>query len=73
MIGSHPPFRIGQRVRASQRGIDALLFPGKKALRSGVVRAVDEWNCPTVLWDGRLTTDTYHPDFITVDKRRKRP
>ena len=64
MIGSRPPFRVGQKVRPSREGIAATLFKGKKALATGRVVKVDRFNCPTVLWEGRKTATSYHPDFI---------
>jgi hypothetical protein len=71
MFGSHK-FRIGERVRPSQEGKAACLFRGQKALQSGVVTKVDQFNCPTVLWDGRRTASGYHADFIMPDRRRKK-
>jgi hypothetical protein len=71
MIGRHK-FRIGQRVRPSPEGIRRNVFPGKKATRGGVVEKVDEFNSPTVLWDGRKTADGYHPDFIEPEPVARR-
>lgn len=65
-------FKVGQRVRPSKDGIEAHLFRGKKATRSGIVTFVDRWNCPTVLWEGRKTTAGYHPRFIAPDRRKQR-
>lgn len=70
MFGKHK-FRVGQRVRPSAEGIAALLFKGEKARISGVVMKVDQFNCPTVLWDERRTASGYHADFIAPDRRRK--
>ena len=64
--------RVGQRVRPSLRGIDANLFPGDKAERSGVIVKIDRSGFPKVLWDGLKTLLVYHPNFIDVDRRRKR-
>lgn len=63
MLGKHK-FRVGQRVKPSERGIAANLFSHRKAVRRGTVMAVDRFNSPTVLWDGRRSTSEYHPDFI---------
>jgi hypothetical protein len=63
MIGSRAPFKVGQRVKSSGEGNAATLFRGHEK-RRGTVKAVDKFNCPTVLWDGRKTTSSYHPDFI---------
>lgn len=70
MLGNHK-FRIGQRVRPSAEGISAHLFPKTRQQQSGIVQKVDEYNCPTVLWNGRKTASIYHPNFIDPDRRRK--
>ncbi len=72
MLGKHK-FRVGQRVRPSEEGIDARLFPKTRHGQSGIVTSVDEFNCPTVVWEGRKTPSSYHPDFIAPDRRRPRP
>jgi hypothetical protein len=59
-----PPFSVGQIVRPSTYGIQKTLFRGKKMGMLGKVTKVDEYNCPTILWDGRKTPKSYHPDFI---------
>lgn len=74
MIGKHR-FRVGQRVRPSRHGIEALLFTGSyrginKSEASGLVVAVDKFNSPTVLWSYRRTAASYHPNFISPDRRR---
>ena len=69
MLGKHK-FRIGQRVRPSEEGIKARIFPKTRQLQSGVVQKVDRFNCPTVLWNGRRTGSSYHPNFIEPDRRR---
>lgn len=66
MLGKHK-FHVGQRVRPSMAGVKAKVFPGRKAIRSGLIKKVDRFNSPTVLWDGRKTADGYHPDFIEPD------
>lgn len=72
MFGTHK-FRVGQRVRPSKIGIARPgMFAGHKAERGGTVTKVDEFNCPTVLWDGRKTAAGYHADFIAPDRRRKK-
>lgn len=73
---SAPKFRVGQRVRPSKYGIERNIFCGtyrgkRRADASGVVLRVDEFNSPTVLWDGRKTASSYFPGFITVDRRRQ--
>lgn len=77
MIGTRAPFVVGQRVRLSQYGKDSRIYSGKKAERHGTVTKVDEFNCPTVLWEGRRTATSYYPDFIdvispTTSKRRRK-
>lgn len=72
MIGKHK-FRKGQRVRPSAEGIDAFLFPKTRHNQSGVVLKVDEFNSPTVLWDGRKTGKRYYAGFIAPDRRRVKP
>jgi hypothetical protein len=60
--------KVGQRVRPSEQGIAANLFPDRKAASTGVVKYADYY--PTVLWDGRKSGESYHPDFIAIDRRR---
>ena len=69
-ITSQPPFRVGQKVKPSADGIVANLFPREKAKRIGVVTKVDQFNCPTVLWQGRKTATGYHPRFIAALRAR---
>jgi hypothetical protein len=69
MLGKYK-FRKGQRVRPSEEGIAALLFPKTRHGQSGIVIKVDKFNAPTVLWNGRTTASGYHPDFIAPDRRR---
>lgn len=69
MLGKHK-FHVRQRVRPSPEGIAALLFK-RESDRSGIVKKVDEFNCPTVRWDRRRTDIGYHADFIMPDRRRK--
>lgn len=69
MIGSRRPFKAGQRVRLSKMGVKALCYSGQKAMRIGTVIKVDQFNSPSVLWDGRRTSSAYHPDFIAVIKK----
>lgn len=71
MLGKHK-FRINQRVRPSAYGIERLVFPKTRHQQTGVVLKVDRFNCPTVLWEGRKTPYSYHPDFIAPDRRRKK-
>ena len=70
MFCPEKPFRVGQRERPSDDGKAQHLFAGKEK-RHGTVTAVDEYNCPTVLWDGRKTTSGYHPRFIDPVRPRK--
>jgi len=70
MLGKHK-FKVGQRVRPSEYGIAALVFPKTRHNQTGRVIAVDRFNSPSVLWDGRKTSASYHPDFIAPDRRRK--
>lgn len=65
-------FRIGQRVRPSDYGIERNLFPRHKHNQSGVVTKVDSFGCPTVKWDSRKTASGYYYGFIAADRRRKR-
>lgn len=69
MLGKHK-FRVGQKVRPSAEGIAANLFPKTRQKQSGVVRKVDRFNCPTVLWEGRRTSSSYHPRFIAPASAR---
>lgn len=63
MLGKHK-FTVGQRVRLSQYGKNGFLRPKTRRDNLGVVKSVDKWNSPTVLWDDRKTAASYHPDFI---------
>lgn len=68
MLGKHK-FKVGQRVRPSDEAIAAFIFPKTRHSQTGVVMKVDRFNAPSVLWDGRKCTRTYHPDFISPDRR----
>jgi len=70
MLGQYH-FREGQRVRPSTKGIRANIFLRTRHDQSGVVIKVDQFNCPTVLWEGRKKPISYHPDFIAPDRRKK--
>jgi hypothetical protein len=70
-VGTHR-FKVGQRVRPSAKAVAGYLFPKTRRNQSGVIKKVDKFNCPTVLWEGRKTPSSYHPDFIAPDRRRKR-
>lgn len=70
MLGKHK-FRVGQRVRLSERGLAANLLPKSRRGQSGVVVKVDLFNSPSVLWEWRKTASSYHPDFIAPDRRRR--
>ena len=70
MLGKHK-FRVGQRVRPSEEGIAARLFPKTRHEQSGIVTSVDRFNCPSVVWEGRKKPSEYHPAFISPDHRRK--
>jgi hypothetical protein len=76
MIGKYKigkyKFRVGQRVRLSDAGKKALVCPKTRWEQGGLVLKVDRFNSPTVLWDSRKTTSTYHPDFIEPDRRKVR-
>lgn len=65
-------FKKGQRVRPSAQGIASYVFTKTHVDQSGVIVKVDEFGCPTILWDGRKTPKSYHYDFITPDRRRFR-
>jgi hypothetical protein len=67
MLGNHQ-FRKGERVRPSATGIAACIFPKTRHRQRGIVTKVDKFNTPTVLWDGRKTASSYHPDFIEPDQ-----
>lgn len=71
-FGAHR-FRVGQRVRPSAVGVARKLFQKHKIRQSGIVQKVDEFNSPTVLWDGRKTHKGYHGSFIEPDRRRRPP
>ncbi len=67
-------FRVGQRVRPSQEGIEAHVFDGVyrgelRAKWSGVVIAVDRFNNATVKWDALKRAIRYAPCFIAMDRR----
>jgi hypothetical protein len=66
-------FKVGQRVRPSEYGKDHRIFSRTRLDQTGVVFKVDEYNCPTVLWEGRKTPKGYAPEFIAPDRRRYRP
>jgi hypothetical protein len=73
-IGSRKiKFVPGQRVRPSRNAIWANIFPRTRILQTGVVVRVDEFNCPSVLWEGRKTPKWYHPDYISLDGRSPTP
>lgn len=63
-------FKIGERVRPSEYGIHANLFPKTRHDQTGIVVKVDEFNCPTVRWEGRKTAIGYFSGFIAPDRRR---
>lgn len=65
-------FRVGQRVRPSQYGKDSCIFSKTRHDQTGIVTKVDEFNCPTVRWEGRKTTSGYFAGFIEPDRRRAR-
>lgn len=69
IIGKHK-FRVGQRVRPSKYGQDSCIFPKTRFDQSGVVLKVDQFNTPTVLWNGRKQARGYYPDFVEPDRRR---
>ena len=71
MIGKHK-FRVGQRVRPSQEGKIARIFPKSRAEQSGIVQKVDKFNSPTIVWDGFKTPKGYYAGFIEPDRRRNR-
>lgn len=71
MVQQHK-FRAGQRVRPSQYAKDCHIFPRTRFEQTGVVQKVDEFNSPTVLWDGRKTASGYFAGFIEPDRRRAR-
>ena len=71
MLGDYK-FKVGMRVRPSVEGIEALIFPGTRYFQTGIVTKVDEFNCPTVLWQGRKVARSYHPRFISRDYRRRK-
>lgn len=62
-------FRIGLRVRPSSYGISSNIFSKTRHKQSGVVTKVDEFNDPTVLWDGRKTPKRYYYGFVALDRR----
>lgn len=65
-------FKVGQRVRPSQYGKERYIFTKTRFEQTGVVTKVDEFNSPTVLWEGRKTASHYYPGFIEPDRRRAR-
>lgn len=68
---SQHKFKVGQRVRPSEYGIGRNLFPKTRHNQTGVVVKVDEWNSPTVRWEGRKGASSYFSGFIAPDRRRK--
>ena len=66
-------FRVGQRVRPSQYGKDSYIFAKTRRDQTGVVTNVDEFNSPTVRWEGRKTAYGYFAGFIEPDRRRRNP
>jgi len=65
-------FKVGQRVRPSQYGKDRYIFPKTRHDQTGVVTKVDEFNSPTVVWEGRKTPSSYYPGFVEPDRRRRK-
>jgi hypothetical protein len=63
-------FRVGQRVRPSKHGQESCIFAKTRFNQTGVVTKVDEFNCPTVRWEGRKGASEYHQSFIAPDRRR---
>lgn len=70
MLGKHK-FKIGQRVKYTQHAKDSCLMPRTRRDAQGVVVKVDEFNCPTVLWDYRRSTSGYHPAFIEPVRKKR--
>lgn len=66
-------FKVGERVRPSQYGIDCNIFPKTRVLQTGIVVRVDEFNDPVVRWRGRTTPKGYAGEFIAPDRRRRWP
>lgn len=64
-------FKVGQRVRLSQYGKDRHIVPKTRMDQSGVITKVDEFNSPTVRWEGRKTASGYFAGFIEPDRRRR--
>lgn len=71
MLSGRHKFRVGQIVRPSVEAIAANLFRRAHYQRRGIVKKVDRFNCPTVLWEGRKTASSYHPDFIRPARKRE--
>lgn len=71
MLGKHR-FKVGQRVRLSDYGRSANIMPYSRAFTEGVVTKVDEFGCPTVLWDYRKTASGYSWKFIEPKRKRAR-
>lgn len=69
---SEGKFRVGQRVRPSAYGIERRIFSKTRHDQSGVIVKVDEFNDPTILWDGRKTPKSYYRGFIAPDRRRQK-
>lgn len=69
-LGIKHKFKVGQRVRPSQYGKDHFIFPKTRHEQTGVVTKVDEFGCPTVLWEGRKTPFGYFGGFVEPDRRR---
>jgi hypothetical protein len=72
MIGRYR-FKVGMRVKLSKAGREANLYPPKKHDRLGTVTRVDQFNTPTVLWDGMKTPRGFHPDFVKPVPVEKSP
>lgn len=71
MLGKHR-FKVGQRVRLSEYARTRFLLPKSRADATGTVTKVDEFGCPTVLWDHRQTTSGYNWKFIEPVRKRVR-
>jgi len=63
-------FKVGQKVRPSRYGIARNIYQRTRVKQTGVVVRVDAYNCPTVLWEGRKTPISYHPAFVSIDRRQ---
>ena len=60
-------FPIGCRVKMTREAADH--WPKYKNVTGTIVRYANSGVSPCVLWDGRKTDTSYHPDFLRRTRR----